>query len=88
MGAWTFVEPRLRALGLKPKYIGRDTSASPATGSRQVHLREQKELVETAISGLAPHLVRSVPAAQLRRFPNGEIEGLERAEVEAKNATG
>jgi 2-oxoglutarate dehydrogenase E1 component len=59
MGAWTFMEPRLRAMGLKVDYIGRDASASPATGSLQVHKREQKELVEAAIGGAAPHLVRA-----------------------------
>ena len=58
MGAWTFMEPRLRAMGYSPRYVGRDSSASPATGSRAVHLREQKELVEAAWGGEAPHLVR------------------------------
>ena len=59
MGAWTFMEPRLRALTGSVKYLGRDTSASPATGSLQVHKREQKELVEAAIGGTVPHLVRA-----------------------------
>jgi 2-oxoglutarate dehydrogenase E1 component len=59
MGAWTFMEPRLRALGYNVEYVGRDASASPATGSRQVHLREQKEVVEAAIRLPAPHLVRA-----------------------------
>jgi 2-oxoglutarate dehydrogenase E1 component len=71
MGGWTFMEPRLRALGWNVKYIGRDTSASPATGSRKIHLQEQKELVEAAITGTAPHLVRAVATpvsqAQLNR---------------------
>jgi 2-oxoglutarate dehydrogenase E1 component len=58
MGAWTFMEPRLRAMGYSPRYVGRDSSASPATGSRAIHLREQKELVEAALAGEAPHLVR------------------------------
>jgi 2-oxoglutarate dehydrogenase E1 component len=66
MGGWTFMEPRLRALGWTAKYIGRDASASPATGSRKVHLREQKELVDAAIIGEAPHLVRAV-AADVKR---------------------
>jgi 2-oxoglutarate dehydrogenase E1 component len=61
MGAWSFMETRLRAMGYEVKYIGRDSSASPATGSRQTHLREQKEIVEAAIAGPAPHLVRSSP---------------------------
>jgi 2-oxoglutarate dehydrogenase E1 component len=58
MGAWTYMEPRLRALGYTPRYVGRDSSASPATGSRMIHLREQKELVEAALAGSTPHLVR------------------------------
>jgi 2-oxoglutarate dehydrogenase E1 component len=62
MGGWTFMEPRLRAMGYDAKYVGRDASASPATGSRQIHLREQRELVEAAVSGSAPHLVRAVGA--------------------------
>jgi 2-oxoglutarate dehydrogenase E1 component len=50
MGAWSFVEPRLRAMGFAVEYVGRDPSASPATGSHKVHVREQKELVEAALS--------------------------------------
>jgi 2-oxoglutarate dehydrogenase E1 component len=82
MGGWTFMEPRLRAMGIKVKYVGRDASASPAAGSRQIHLREQKELVETALSGAAPHLVRAQPASSLRRFPTWESEGIEAAEAD------
>ncbi len=33
MGGWSFMEPRLRALGYPVEYVGRDASASPATGS-------------------------------------------------------
>jgi 2-oxoglutarate dehydrogenase E1 component len=88
MGGWNFIEPRLRALGIKLKYVGRDASASPATGSRHVHLREQKEIVETAIKGSAPHLVRSQPAGQLRRFPTWEDEGIEPAALESNRVTG
>ncbi|HZU36506.1 MAG TPA: hypothetical protein VFA18_11385, partial [Gemmataceae bacterium] len=67
MGAWTFMEPRLRAMDYTVKFIGRDTSASPATGSHRIHAREQKELVTAAISGTAPHLVRAVPSASRLR---------------------
>jgi 2-oxoglutarate dehydrogenase E1 component len=59
MGGWFFMEPRLRALGCSVQYVGRDASASPATGSHQVHKREQKELVDAAIHGDVPHLVRA-----------------------------
>ena len=62
MGGWTFVAPRLRELtGTAFEYVGRDASASPATGSKAIHDREQAELVEAAIGAGAPlpHLVSS-----------------------------
>jgi 2-oxoglutarate dehydrogenase E1 component len=59
MGAWFFVEPRLRDLGFDVKYIGRDASASPATGSLEIHKREQRELVRAAFQAKAPLLVSS-----------------------------
>jgi 2-oxoglutarate dehydrogenase E1 component len=60
MGAWSFVAPRLRELtGQEYVYVGRDASASPATGSHHVHDREQAELVEAAIGSKGPHLVSS-----------------------------
>ncbi len=62
MGGWSFLEPRLRALGYGFEYVGRDASASPATGSLKVHQREQRELVEAALRGTLPHLVRAAPA--------------------------
>ena len=52
MGAWTFVEPRLRALAPKNtniSYIGRPERASPASGYQQVHLFEQQQLVAAAL---------------------------------------
>ena len=62
MGAWAFVAPRLRELsGQDFKYVGRDASASPATGSHTVHDREQEELVEAAIGAAIPHLVSAKP---------------------------
>jgi 2-oxoglutarate dehydrogenase E1 component len=81
MGGWSFMEPRLRAMGYAIKYIGRDTSASPATGSHRIHAREQKELVAATISGTAPYLVRAVPnTSRLREWreetvwAKGEVE--------------
>jgi 2-oxoglutarate dehydrogenase E1 component len=58
-GGWLFIEPRLRGLGYQFEYVGRDASASPATGSWKVHEREQQELVEAAIRGGLPHVVRA-----------------------------
>jgi 2-oxoglutarate dehydrogenase E1 component len=72
MGGWTFMEPRLRALGCEAEYVGRDASASPATGSHEVHNREQRELVEAALTGTVPHLVRArAVAPQAVAVPNG-----------------
>ena len=50
MGGWTFVEPRLRAMNFPFEYVGRDASASPATGSHHVHEHEQRQLVEGAFA--------------------------------------
>jgi 2-oxoglutarate dehydrogenase E1 component len=73
MGAWTFVAPRLQELmGFPFQYVGRDASASPATGLHHVHDREQAEIVEAAIGvGAAlPHLVTAYPARpQVASFP-------------------
>ena len=58
MGGWLFVAPRLRELtGQSFEYVGRDASASPATGLKSVHDREQAELVHAAIGAPAPHVV-------------------------------
>jgi len=64
MGGWSFMEPRMRDLGRPVAYVGRDASASPATASRQVHLQEQKELVECAIEGEVPHWVKAFGSAR------------------------
>jgi 2-oxoglutarate dehydrogenase E1 component len=66
MGGWTFMEPRLRGLGYAFEYVGRDASASPATGSHEVHVREQKEIVEAAMHGRVPHVVRATGPARPR----------------------
>jgi 2-oxoglutarate dehydrogenase E1 component len=44
-------------MGTPFQYVGRDASASPATGSHAIHEREQAELVEAAIGASLPHLV-------------------------------
>jgi len=55
MGAWTFVEPRLRALlGEMPfRYEGRPERASPAEGYAHRHNAEQMRIVRAALSGAA-----------------------------------
>jgi 2-oxoglutarate dehydrogenase E1 component len=66
-GSWFFIEPRLRLMGYERlHYVGRDASASPATGSHQVHVREQAELVSAAIRGGVPHIVRATNFSQTR----------------------
>ena len=52
MGAWRFVEPRLRKVfgaERRPGYIGRDTAASPATGSYKIHQQEHEKLINEAL---------------------------------------
>ena len=53
MGAWTFMESRLESLlprCERPRYIGRDASASPAIGSYAVHIQEQERLMNAALT--------------------------------------
>ncbi len=51
MGAWSYIWPRLdRAVGTKVRYAGRDAASSPAAGSKAVHYREQKALLEHAFA--------------------------------------
>jgi len=51
MGAWSFIEPRLRALFKREiAYAGRNASASPAVGALAIHKREQACLVAEALS--------------------------------------
>jgi 2-oxoglutarate dehydrogenase E1 component len=51
MGAWSFMEPRLRKLfGREIAYAGRDAGASPAVGSLARHKREQACLVRDAFA--------------------------------------
>jgi 2-oxoglutarate dehydrogenase E1 component len=57
MGGWTFAEPRLRSMGFPFEFVGRDASASPATGSHHVHEVEQHELIDAAFGPSVPHFV-------------------------------
>ena len=53
MGGWTFMEPRLENLLPRcdrPRYVGREASASPATGSYAIHVREQERLLKEALT--------------------------------------
>ncbi len=57
MGAWDFVRERISevagAVGCEhpePGYVGRDASASPATGLHSRHLSQQAKLVDAALT--------------------------------------
>lgn len=49
MGAWFFMEDRLRRMNLKPRYVGRAEAASPAVGSHKRHHHEQHALIDGAL---------------------------------------
>jgi 2-oxoglutarate dehydrogenase E1 component len=56
-GAWTFIEPniewvlnRINAKHKRPVYVGRATSASPATGLASQHKAQQAALVNEALT--------------------------------------
>ncbi|MEE2996562.1 MAG: 2-oxoglutarate dehydrogenase E1 component [Pseudomonadota bacterium] len=57
MGAWTYLDRRLEELldktdikAERPFYVGRPEAASPATGSFDKHVREQKTLIKYALT--------------------------------------
>ena len=51
MGAWNFIEPRLRKLFSRDiAYAGREASASTATGATAIHELEQHELINGAFT--------------------------------------
>src|SRR5947208_13892804 len=59
MGAWTFIEPRLRTmLCSEIAYAGREPSASPAVGALARHKREEAALVAASFSVLLLGLYR------------------------------
>ncbi|APX90208.1 2-oxoglutarate dehydrogenase E1 component [Brevirhabdus pacifica] len=56
-GAWTFIEPniewvltRIKARLQRPVYVGRNASASPATGLASQHKAQQEALVDEALT--------------------------------------
>lgn len=58
MGAWSYIEPRLRALGLEVQYAGRPASASPACGSPSRHAAEQKKILDELVQWLSKDMRR------------------------------
>ncbi len=67
MGAWTFVEPRLRELAsdrLEVRYEGRPRRASPAEGYADKHAAEQARIVGAAWQGAeAPRRAKAAKRA-------------------------
>ena len=55
MGAWSFLAPIFEELlGKKVEYVGRTSTASPATGSLTLHKKEQVELIANALGQSLP----------------------------------
>jgi 2-oxoglutarate dehydrogenase E1 component len=57
MGAWVMVDRRLEDLlsdlggkAKRPRYVGRDAAASPATGLYNTHMRQQHKLLDEALT--------------------------------------
>jgi 2-oxoglutarate dehydrogenase E1 component len=60
MGAWTFVQPRLRDLlpdSVDVRYVGRPESASPAEGSMRRHVSAQGKIITAAVSAVPEPLI-------------------------------
>ena len=70
MGAWTFVEPRLRGLtgGLPVLYVGKPPRPSPAQGSAKFHKQEHAGIVREAFENVEQDLdeERAVEESQVR----------------------
>ena len=68
MGAWTFVEPRLRELtgGEIPiTYIGKPDRPSPAQGSARFHKQEHAEMIRQAFESVGDDSEEAELAAQM-----------------------
>ncbi len=66
MGAWTFVEPRLRALfeELPVSFVGKPYRPSPAQGSARFHKEEHAGIVRAAFESVDGGLEKAEAAAQ------------------------
>jgi 2-oxoglutarate dehydrogenase E1 component len=64
MGAWSYVEPRLRELapeGVRVRYVGRPERASPAEGYPAAHAAEQSRIVQEALKGRPTEVPTPLP---------------------------
>ena len=67
MGAWTFIEPRLREMtnGEVPiTYIGKPARPSPAQGSSRFHKEEHAGIVQAAFGSVNGDLEEAEAATQ------------------------
>ena len=67
MGAWRFMGPRIGYLleemgrgDVRIKYAGRPEAASPAAGYAKIHIKEQEQLIDDALSGKSSSLLRKL----------------------------
>lgn len=51
-GAWTHVAPRLEALGVRARYVGRAENAVPAVGDSALHRRQWAAVLDGVFGGL------------------------------------
>jgi 2-oxoglutarate dehydrogenase E1 component len=66
MGAWTYVEPKLREMapeGVEVSYVGRPERASPAEGYPAAHIAEQGRIVREALQAAGSKEVPGTVAA-------------------------
>ena len=48
MGAWIYMQSKFREVDLK--YVGREASASPATGYGKLHNQQQESIINTVFT--------------------------------------
>jgi 2-oxoglutarate decarboxylase len=65
MGAWTYVEPKLRELAARVEvsYVGRPERASPAEGYPAAHAAEQGRIIREALQTEEPRGPAALPTA-------------------------
>ena len=67
MGAWTFVEPRLKEMTegeIPVRYVGKPARPSPAQGSARFHREEHAGIVQEAFERVEDGLEEAEAAAQ------------------------
>jgi 2-oxoglutarate dehydrogenase E1 component len=72
-GAWDQLKHRFHHLieqGKQPYYVGRAASAAPAVGHRSVHVAQQEQLVDEALTGrINPKMNRRIPPQPVDEQP-------------------